>query len=102
MSKKISEVVEQPTVEVTQEEPKHTAWIYGTKQPENVQIGEAYVHICNPHEAYLNIRTWCEVRIKKADNAYKKVILTEKSEAQKIAHTYNRSNGIIKDRVVTL
>lgn len=100
MSKKSSEteVVEKPEVkEVVVPNP---SWIYGEVQPSQVQIGEAYVHVCNPHASYLGVRAWCEVRVKKADNAYKKVILTDKEGAIRIAHTLNKTNGIVKKVVV--
>ena len=100
MPKKSSEteVVQKPEVkEVVVPNP---SWIYGEVQPSQVQTGEAYVHVCNPHANYLNVRTWCEVRVKKADDAYKKVILTDREGAIRIAYTLNKTNGIVKKVLV--
>lgn len=71
-------------------------WTYGIPQPQKVQVGEAYVHVCNPLPTYLGVKSWAEVRIKKADDAYRKLMYTSKKEALKIAHDFNKSNGLDK------
>lgn len=87
-------------IELEQKVALNPDWVYGEVQPSLVQIGEAYIHICNPKNLHLGVRPWCEVRVKKAENAHLKVTISDKGRALKIASAINRSNGLDKNVIV--
>lgn len=84
-------------IELEQKVALNPDWVYGEVQPSLVQIGEAYIHICNPKNLHLGVRPWCEVRVKKAKDAYLKVTISDKGRALQIANALNRSNGFVKN-----